>query len=43
MKKLLTSLLILQLVLVLTSCCCPCGKKAAEQNQDTQPQQPEQK
>ena len=41
MKKLISTLLAIQLLLVLTGC-CPCGKKAPDK--DTQPQQaPEKK
>ena len=43
MKKLINVLLIIQTVIFLTACCCPCGKKAPEQSQaPAQPQQGEQ-
>ena len=42
MKKLLTTLLALQLVWILTGCCCPCAKKALEQKPQTQEKPAEQ-
>ena len=40
MKKIVSVLFALQLVLFLTGCCCPCAKKAQEQKpQETQPQE----
>ena len=38
MKKLLSILLMVQLVLFLTGCCCPCCKKPGEQKPQGEPQ-----
>ena len=45
MKKLLTYLLVIQVGLLMTGCCCPCAKKAHEQSPPAQekPAEPEQK
>ena len=32
MKKVLTALLAIQLMVALTACCCPCAKKMQDQN-----------
>ena len=34
MKKLLTVLLAIQLMVALAGCCCPCAKKMHEQNNE---------
>lgn len=38
MKKLFNCLLIIQLAIFLCGCCCPCAKKAPQQNQENQKQ-----
>lgn len=30
MKKIINSLIVLQLVILLTGCCCPCGKQPSK-------------
>ena len=32
MKKILLTILAIQLMIALTGCCCPCAKKVQEQN-----------
>ena len=34
MKKILITVLAIQLIVVLTGCCCPCAKKMHEQNNE---------
>ena len=41
MKKLINNLMLIGLILTLAGCCCPCGKKMQQQNQqNTEPQAP---
>ena len=34
MKKILITILAIQLIVALTGCCCPCAKKMQEQNNE---------
>ena len=42
MKKIVHCLLVVQLVLLMAGCCCPCSKKAAEKAPEQTQPQPEQ-